>query len=292
MTLSSIVVKMSRDVPVISVTSLLDAKTKSVEAINLFKDVGVLVFRGFKFSDADHIELVKALGDEFDWNVQTGASNDTLNAAVYPGGHSDLTDREYAHTKDDYVLDWHIEQVYYIDPILAGAWNMTTFTGDSAVGNTRFVDSTELYETFSVDDQEFLSKCVVTWDKPLSNGKGPFFTKVVDSHPISGRPTLRVETDRGCYKMPELCLFDGNEPSSTEIARLDSLLATLKDSLDNNTDIRYSQEWVEGDLLIVDLFRMYHAVMGGFRQGERRFTGIGLRPKTYDNSLYSDLGLL
>jgi hypothetical protein len=33
--------------------------------------------------------------------------------------------------------------------------------------------------------------------------------------------------------------------------------------------MEYVQEWEEGDFLIVDLFRMYHAVMGGFNYQER-----------------------
>lgn len=89
--------------------------------------------------------------------------------------------------------------------------------------------------------------------------------------------------------MPKLALWDCKEPSIEQILRLDTLLAKLKTELNENLSIRYSQLWEEGDILIVDLFRMYHAVMGGFGANERKFTGIGIRPKVYDNSMYTEL---
>lgn len=276
-------------IPVLESTSLADTLTNIDVIANKFKLYGVVVLRGTKFSVEDQIEISSALGDIFSWNVNSNADSEVINTSIYPGGHSDRDDREYVEGPNDYVLDWHIEQVYYIHPILAGVWNMETFTASEGSGNTRFVDSAELYELYTTEEREFLSKSIVAWDKPTPSGTGPFYTKVVDSHPITGKPVLRVETDRGCYSMPKLVLIDGKEPTLEEIARLDTLLKTLKDNLNNNLEIRYSQNWQEGDILIVDLFRMYHAVMGGFKLGQRKFTGIGIRPKVYDNSMHKSL---
>jgi alpha-ketoglutarate-dependent taurine dioxygenase len=131
----------------------------------------------------------------------------------------------------------------------------------------------------------------VKWDKPTPHGTGPFYTKVVDKHPLTQQEILRVETDRGSYLMPELALWDGKPPTEEQVSRLNVLLDVLKTNLNDNLEIRYSQLWEEGDILIVDLFRMYHSVMGGFTAGQRKFTGIGIRPKIYDNSMYTTMEL-
>ena len=40
-----------------------------------------------------------------------------------------------------------------------------------------------------------------------------------------------------------------------------------------NQSIRFYHEWKQGDLVIVDLFKMAHAVYGGFLPEEREFFG-------------------
>lgn len=280
---------MEKSVTIIDVTSGLDAYSKLDLIANTYVDTGLLVLRGHKFTLDEHIQLVRLLGDRFGWNIHSDATQAALDSAIYSGGHADDVNRNYSQGPDEYVLDWHIEQVYYVYPILAGIWNMTTFTLPEGSGSTRFVDSIELFNTYSEEDRDFLSKSVVIWDKPTPHGTGPFYTKVVDNHPITGLPVLRVETDQGCILLPKLFLWDGNQPTEEQILKLDRLLSVLKDSLNNNLDIRYSQKWREDDLLIVDLFRMYHAVMGGFNYGERIFTGIGIRPRIYDVDMYRSM---
>lgn len=275
---------------VVEISSIDDAISKIADVVEKFNSDGVLVLRGAELSLDDQILFVKCLGDIYSWNFSTDAPQSTIDTSIYPGGHSDNMEKDYNQTKEEYVLDWHIEQVYYVHPILAGIWNMTTFTGPEGSGDTRFVDSIEAYGLYSEEDRDFLARSVVVWDKPAPHGKGPFYTKVVDTHPISGLPLLRVETDQGSYAMPKLHSYDGNPATQDQIAKLDELLAALKENLNNNKSIRYSQHWQQGDLLVVDLFRMYHAVMGGFSAGQRKFTGIGIRPKVYDNSMYTSPG--
>jgi alpha-ketoglutarate-dependent taurine dioxygenase len=282
---------MTKTISIVEVSSSLDAYNQVDKIADIYRDKGLLVLRGHSFSLEEHLHLSKLLGDIFNWNVYSDAPQSALDSAVYSGGHSD-SDREYNQGAEEYVLDWHIEQVYYTDPILAGIWNMTLFTASPEVGNTRFVDSIELLDTYTDSEKDFLSKSVVKWDKPAPLGTGPFYTKVVEPHPINGKPVLRVETDQGCYLMPELILYDGQSPTEEQVAELSKLLATLKTKLNTDESIRYSQQWQEGDLLIVDLFRMYHAVMGGFTYGQRKFTGIGLRPRVYDNALHNSLDLV
>lgn len=283
------VTAVEKEVPIVDVKSLEDALTKVDAMADLFRSVGVFVLRGARFSVEDQITITAALGDIFSWNIHSMEDGRIPAAPTYVGGHSDREDREYLESPEDYVLDWHIEQVYYVAPILAGIWNMDTFTALPENGNTRFVDSADLYELYSEDEKDFLSKSIVRWEKPTPNGTGPFFTKVVDAHPISGKPILRVETDRGSYSMPTLALWSGKKPTEDQIVKLDILLKKLKDALNNDISIRYSQRWEEGDLLVADLFKMYHAVMGGFKLGQRKFTGINTRPRNYNNSMHTTI---
>lgn len=277
---------------VISISSYEDALSRIDDIAQVFEEDGVVVLRGHAFSLDEHRDIVKPLGDRYGWSISSSSEPAILDSAVYPGGHSDNPDMNTEHTKEDYMLDWHIEQVYYIYPILAGAWNMTRFTAEKGIGNTRFVDSTALYKDLSREEQEFLDKSVVIWDKPFNLGKGPFYTKAVDYHPRSGEPVIRVETDQGCYLHPELHLWDRQEPTEEQSVMFKAIMQKIKTRLNEDTDIRLTQEWEQGDLLIVDLFRMYHSVMGGFRYNERVFTGIGIRPEVHDNSLYTDVELL
>lgn len=278
-----------RHIPIVEISSPEGALNSLDTIAELFKSKGVLVIRGARLSVDEQISLTKSLGSIFSWSVYEGMHESGLTSAVHQGGHSDQENRDYIEGPNDYVLDWHIEQVYYIEPILAGVWNMELFTAPYGSGDTRFVDSIELFSLYDDEDKDFLFKSIVTWDKQTPHGPGPFFTKVVDKHPITGLPVLRVETDRGCSIMPKLALWDGKVPTYDQIARLEFLLSKLKDNLNNNLNIRYSQHWQEGDLLIVDLFRMYHAVMGGFKYGERKFTGIGIRPRVYGIDMYRSI---
>jgi alpha-ketoglutarate-dependent taurine dioxygenase len=276
-------------IDIVPVSSLADAISNIDDIARLFAEEGIVLLRGHKFSTEEQLATAKILGDEFSWNVCSDASSDTLSSAIYYGGHSDIQGRDYNQTREEYVLDWHIEQVYYVDPVLAGLWSMTTFTADSKSGNTRFVDSTGLFDSLTDSDKEFLSQSVVSWNKPLSSGSGPFFTPAVSDHPITGRPTLRVETDQGCISMPKLELWAGSHPTVNQVETFENIMTAIKARLLSDQDIRYSQRWQEGDLLIVDLFRMYHAVMGGFGFGQRIITGIVVRPKNYTNDLYDSL---
>jgi len=277
---------MGKEIPIVSVTSVKDSLDQLDTIIDIYKEVGVLVLRGCKFSLEDQILITSKMGDVLGWNFYTDILKNDRVDGTYLGGHSDNPDANYSHGKDQYKLDWHIEQVFYIDPVLAGIWNMTHFSAEPDAGTTRFADSIEIYESLSIEDQDFLDKSVVIWEKPMGQTNGPFYTNVVAPHPISGKPTLRVEMDHGCYRMPELHFWNGGIPSKEQVDRFNSIWGKIKGTLTGNVDIRYVQYWQEGDMLIVDLFRMYHAVMGGFNYGERTFTGIGVRPKGFTHDLY------
>lgn len=158
-------------------------------------------------------------------------------------------------------------------------------------GNTHFVDSNELYESLPDEDKDFLSKSIVIWDKPIGprSGFGPYYTKALDTNKVNGKTVVRLETDSGCTIPVSLYLFDGIEPSKEQKDKFLSILSSIKQKLNTDTSIRYEQEWQQDDVIIVDLFRMYHAVTGGFSYGERKFHGTFTRPAGYTSDLYDSL---
>lgn len=279
---------MEKDLPTYYFSSSQEAIASVDRITETFKKNGVLVLKGHSYTTEEQVSLVRAVGDILNWNVCSDAAQEVVDSSIYPGGHSEDENRPYNLTKDQYVLDWHIEQVYYLHPILAGIWNMTKFDTDKENGNTRFVDSIEIFKSYSEEEQDFLAKSIVKWDKQSPLETGPYYTNVVELHPISGEPVLRVETDQGCILYPELYALDGKEATEEQKIKFSELQDRLKAVLINDESLRYSQKWEQGDLLFVDLFRMYHAVMGGFNFGERAFTGIGIRPKVYDYSLHKE----
>lgn len=280
---------MTKQIKIFEVDSYEKAQGLLPEIESAFIDLGLVVFRGHQFTREEQKNLAKLLGDKFSWNVNSLADPHAVDNTLHDGGQSIDPNIEYdLFSKDDYILDWHIEQVYYKSPPLAGLWNLEKLTCPLGHGNTRFVDSNELYGLFSREEQEFLSGSVVIWDKPAPGANGPFYTKVVESHPLSGIPILRVETDRGCYMYPTLYSLHGKSPTEEEITKLQELLIKLKTSLYKNEDIRYEQVWNQGDLLLVDFFRMYHAVMGGFKYLERLMGVMMINANIGYNSFYTE----
>jgi alpha-ketoglutarate-dependent taurine dioxygenase len=274
---------MSKSPRCIEVSSYSEIIERLPEIADAFRSEGLALIRGHKFSKDEHIQVTKLLGDIFDWSACSESSEDLFDLAYYVAGQSSDPNRAYDQfKKDSYFLDWHIEQVYLTSPPMAGIWYLEKFTGKAGSGETRFVDSSELYENLTESDKEFLNEVIVFWDKPTNSGEGPFYTKVVDQHRLINKPVLRIETDNGCYIKPTVYSVSGKAPSDEDHARFKSIVLLLKKELYENRSIRYEQIWQEGDFLVVDLFRMYHAVMGGFKFGERIMPSVGATSRSID----------
>lgn len=268
---------------------IVESLPKLIEA---YKSYGVLVIKGHNFSVEEHKNLVRLLGDSLEWHINSSIEDSVVDMFFIHGGHSDNPDREYNNGTNDYVLDWHIEQVYYKCPPLAGIWCMKEITCPPGNGNTLFADSSEIYESLSEEDRDFLSGAIVSWDKPANGHVGPFYTKAVDKHPTTSASIIRVETDRGCYVMPALHSLHNKPATSDEVKRFKEIMVSIKTRLINDYELRYVQQWEPGDMIIVDLFRMYHAVLGGFKYNERSMDLIVARSPLQCEDVYNDPDIL
>jgi alpha-ketoglutarate-dependent taurine dioxygenase len=260
---------MARQIHTVRVTSAEEAVKKIDHIAELFEKYGVLVIKGHKFLVEEQFKIAKLLGDKYDWNVKSTAGEDLLQTAFHVGGQSIEEDKDYSPTKDEYMLDYHIEQTYFIYPPVAGLWCMDKFLCPPGHGNTKFIDSNEIYNLLSKDEQDFLGQAVFVWDKPANSEIGPFYNKAIEPHPVTGIPIIRIESDGGCYILPTLYSISGKTPTEEQSNKFQEIVSKLKTILYSKEDMEYVQEWEEGDFLIVDLFRMYHAVMGGFNYQER-----------------------
>jgi len=287
------------DIPELHVTSLEDALSRVDSVVETFLSKGILKLKGHRFTRTEQLLFTRKLGDILGWNINSESVPDNFNPEIlerwaFEAGHSDNPAVENSD-EDSYLLGWHIEQVFYIDQFLAGIWNMDHIGYDNRkAGRTLFADSIDIYKNLPNEDKDFLEKSVVIWDKPIgpNTGFGPFFTKATDVHPNTGDNVIRLETDTGVLIPVELYQFDGREPSEEESETFIRILSELREKLDKDLSIRYEQQWEEGDLLIVDLFRMYHALTGGFKLGERKFYATFARPKEYTHDLWNSMELL
>lgn len=272
-------------IKILSVTSLEDSLARIHEISDAFREGGLVVLRGFKFSEEDHIEIASRFSEYNKFSVGT----------VYQGGHSDSSEKAYSLSTKDYALHWHIEKPYYVVPIYAGIWNMHHFTSMPGTGQTLFVDSSKYYDNLSKEEQEFLDACTFKWDKRIEgipDGAGPFYTKAVEMSPITGKKTIRVDVDPGSILAAELHTYEGWTPTPEQASLFKGIIETLGYALYDDMNIRMSHSWEQGDLLFIDLFSMYHAVSAGYTFGQRKFTGITLRGPGYESELADALHTL
>jgi alpha-ketoglutarate-dependent taurine dioxygenase len=72
----------------------------------------------------------------------------------------------------------------------------------------------------------------------------------------------------------DLVSYKSESPKKSELRYFQTLIRKIEDIVWNNEDIRIVHRWQQGDLVIPDLFKLAHAVTGGFRPEDREFRGI------------------
>jgi alpha-ketoglutarate-dependent taurine dioxygenase len=228
----------------------------------------ILVFRNANLSFEEHEELQRVLGDTFGWYPNTS----TGSASRYIEDHQQSELRTETN-KDEVIIPWHIEHPSYENPIVAGLWNMITFNIDSTRGTTLFMDTTKVFELLSEEDKDFLNKCTVNSYEFVNDVMRP--TKAIKPHWLTNEPTIRFSLDRVQEDWHNLYEFDGRKPTPDE-SREFIAIANRKviSEVWTNEELRLVHEWQQGDIIIPDLYKLAHAVMGGFNPEDRKFTGL------------------
>ena len=177
------------------------------------------------------------------------------------------------------MLFWHIEHVYLVNPIVAATWNMYRFTADENSGKTYFIDTSKIYEELSDDWKDFLQKCIAnSGDKIMADSNDPAIKQyqeysVVKNHWITGKKVIRIHLNRSESELNKLSKYDNRIPSKEEQEKFFEISKYINNRIIVDMAGLMFHKWQQGDLLIPDMFKLAHAVTGGFDPADREFCG-------------------
>jgi alpha-ketoglutarate-dependent taurine dioxygenase len=235
---------------------------------NIFLKEKVLVFRNANLSPLEHQELHDKLREKFIWHTKTTRS--------YTENHGRLINNENRKHKvgsDDIMLTWHVEHPYYSNPIVIATWNMHKFNTDSENGKTYFVDMEDLFARLSKENQEFIKSW--TTEEDVSEQQGvKKENKVIGYHWINNNPVIRLSHLEDDDFYPKLKYINNRDPKISEYDKYVEIMKWIKNEVIYNEDIRIVHKWKQGDLLIPDMYKLCHAVTGGFSPEDREFDGL------------------
>lgn len=248
----------------------------------MFIDNGSIAFRNANLSHEEHLNLHNILGKQL-------GSYQEKNKTGYTENHSKMYNKK---SNKQIMLSWHIEHPEYKNPIVLGTWNMHKFTTSSENGKTYFVDTQFLYQKMPDSFKEFSKKCTII--NPIQKKHDVHAEyNFIENHWITKEPVIRlshvhktlnlkIETAE-LNNFQKLFKFEGRDPVKHEYEYYFKIMKWIQDNLYNNLDIRLVHKWQQGDLVVSDMYKMCHAVTGGFESKDREFTGIWGRKNKQEN---------
>jgi alpha-ketoglutarate-dependent taurine dioxygenase len=249
--------------------------------INKFKKETIVVIRGANLTVAEQSKLAKAFGDK------TGSfpNNSSNFEQRYQENHARLLNKELAG-KDQVVLTYHMEHIDYDPhtPIVAGIWNMITFTADPDAGKTYFTDTSLIFRQMPKDWQDFLVRCTTKWLE--SDTTEPFITKATQKHWLTGDDVIRIDIHQLTTDRDYLYKVDDRDPTEEEGEKFIKIRDHYIKEILTNEEIRIVHKWQQGDLVIPDLFKHAHAATGGFSSDQRDFVGLWVYPANPETDDY------
>lgn len=265
----------------INFTSIEDIKNNWKTYKDILLQNGVLVFRNANLSLKEQKQIQNFLGTSLNC-YPSETDQDNLH---YIETHAELKkarkqDKTFQESKEEILLNWHIEHANFDNSMVLGVWNMEVFKTAKENGNTLFVDVTKLFNKLPLEEQYFLKKCTIEHPKGmLSNDsyllKDNFFEtnilfgSFVKEHWVTKENILRISF----WVRQFLYKFEDRDPTEEEKLHFNTLFDYFWNEVKLNKDNWIIQEWQQGDLLIVDLQKMAHSVRGGFESEDRQLTG-------------------
>jgi len=249
---------------------------------NKYKDIyfkdKIIVFRNANLNKEQQTELMIFFGDLFGWCPN---SKNSLVLDYTEDHHRHMNHKKSAN-KDELMLAWHTEHVEdEEDSHLGATWRMEKFQCPEDSGHTYFVDMTRIFQDLSKEDQDFISKCkniLQTTEMRYEEGQAKEIPIVkefdaVKNHPITGEKTIRLSLFSSDPKQNSLFEIDGRKPNEEEKDRYRKIIVWICKEVWTNTEIRMVLKWQQGDVAVPDLFKLAHAVSGGFIQNQRTLQG-------------------
>lgn len=241
-----------------------DIKNNFNKYKDIFLEKQIVAFRNANIDFDMQTKIMHLLGDNLGWfpNSENPESSD------YIEDHHKHMNSNNITTKDSIMLGWHQEHIASESgPLVSGLWNMTLFDCDPDTGKTYFVDMSKFYNNLPIEDQLFLEKCKAS----VKIEDSLAFYDLVSLHWLTNEKVLRTYFDE---EIIELFEFDGREPLKIEKNKFNELSRHITSEVNFNENIRIQHIWQKGDLLITDLFKLSHAVSGGFNKNQRKLEGM------------------
>jgi len=237
---------------------------------DLFLQRGVLVFKKLNLNANEQESITKAFGKKLDWGHISLFDEEDHSFTINTFG-------KQSYTNNDILIPWHLENSHKNDRQIASTWNMITLTCDKNSGTTGFVHSSDILSSMNDDWVKFLRRAKVT--NSLEDSYN-----LIDNVPQ--KPKIEV---RSClvkhrnteveiinlsprYHQDVLYSVDELSPSQSDIDTFQQIKKWIDltvQSYENNPN--YWLTWDLGDLVVIDLTTIFHAVKGGFSIGERKF---------------------
>jgi alpha-ketoglutarate-dependent taurine dioxygenase len=237
--------------------------------VDMFLSKGFLGFNKINISFSEQEKLMNVFAEKLKWKhiSSINMENHTFTIDLY----------EEKKTKDQILIPWHLEHVKSTNPQVAASWNMRELTCPIGHGMTGFINSRDVWKKMPKEWLQFLSGAVVK----DSNGNFPA-RDAIKPHPNTHEPMLRI----GPNISEDLITIHDKEPSKEDVELFNIILKWIFDTVNNDEQIQKWWIWDLYDIIIVDLFSMYHAVKGGFEYDQRIFSRFWAYESNPENHLY------
>jgi alpha-ketoglutarate-dependent taurine dioxygenase len=229
----------------------------------------IVGFRNAYCNREDQQKIFQAFGDVLGWSPNT---NNPSGVSNYEETHQNHMTEERIASADEYMLGWHVEHVMLKNDTYIGAsWCMNLFNCKPGAGYTYFVDMLSLYNSLSHEDKEFLMSATVELRVRQDKDQVSHEYPLIQSHWDLGSKVIRAYFYKGHTRLK---LVNGQPAKKEEQERFENIFNHILSEVHYNENIRMIQKWQEGDMLILDMFRLAHAIGGGFSSDQRKLSGI------------------
>lgn len=240
--------------------------------VKQFLDTGVLHFKMMNLSTDDQLSLFRRIGEEVGFTSE--------NVADIEDHKNTFARYEKPILENEIFIEWHIENIHKENPQVAASWSMINYECSSSSGKTAYINMSDFYLGFPDEWKSFLKDLTINIkigndDNGVvlvnENIKQKNIKHVVSDHYITKKPVLRIPLYEEDYEVYEYKNNPLNEEQKKTFLQIQNY---IQEQITYNKEIQNYISWEKGDLVIIDLFTVAHAVYGGFNLGERTFSRI------------------
>lgn len=239
-----------------------------------FVDNGVFVLRGYHMDKDEQHKLMMLFGDRAKWypNSDSDACFTYVENHAMTILHNSTLEQFSNLGNNDVLISWHMEHLGFPNPAVGASWNMHTFTCSPESGKTLFVDAIKLCSLLDDEELLFLSRCLYVETWPWEGEYQKPILSTIKQHRLSRKNMVHIQPDVSYREKLYYALT--NQPTNDERERFEKILCRISQAIVSDKSLQIEHRWQQNDVVVADLSRMYHAVLGGFTPEQREFHGI------------------